>query len=902
MTPVSAVVGFGSLGVGVYDTPDDGRHNGRPIRSHGITYTHGLMAHAPSQIHYSLSGRFRLLNTQILTQEDVDCGDGVVFRVFLDGQEVYSSSPVYPSTPPETIQLDVAGANAMELVVDTRQTSDCDWAIWGDPTLISPEQVAQNYPTPTFRPSPTPNPNMPCGQQAPEALFVFLACDDVRRIRSEILNNPATAAEWHILRAGVDEFLADLPRAYSPSDDAAWMWLDFMPRNIALAYLVSGDPRYARALSELLGVVVDGTPPAAPEVGQPQSGLTIPPGVFTSSYISLLFAYITVREAPLFDEEARSVHDAYFMEQARRLEAWSAWVASYPNDIWNQFVQADAAIATIALTFPDDPRSPSLYARAQRRMQDRIANWYDADGGWREYADNYSPLVLQSLLLYAETEFHAGRNVYGLDSGGRSLHTLCQWYLQVMTPDGVLPAMGDGHWLQSLDPGLLRLCAMRTADPTLTFAFDRYSYGWDHFPSRDYRLTYLFDTIAWSDAATPAREPDWSSVLLPDSGLAVLRSGWSPDSQYVLLEFAEDGLDHPLHQHQSFGNIVLYDGGAWILENGYRGRTEEEYWRAVSTADHSTLTLDDTTQTNMRARRTFFASPGTVAMVSATSQTYPSLTHTRTVLWSESWHQWVVVDDAALSPPSGGHTLQLRWYVSLPDARHRLRDDHTEEPEAANWSFTRTWGTRGTLAIDMLPGAPASFSPISRIYLDAWEGRATGVEMEVSPSSWPARLVSVLTSNLAEGVPVSSILRTDTEGATLVSSQRAEAHYDWILPRVSSSPAQVGSYTVTGHAACRESNGDMTAGYCLLGGTWLELDQTPLVSAPAPISIQVDLFHSLIYVDAPYASTVALFWPSDVAAVEDELGTPSTFSVSGSILSLQVAQGTHAYTVRGPSQ
>lgn len=207
------------------------------------------------------------------------------------------------------------------------------------------------------------------------------------------------------------------------------------------------------------------------------------------------------------------------------------------------------------MTIPEDVRSTSLYARAMRRLQLRIANWFDADGGWREYADNYSPLVLQSLLLYAETEFQRGQDIYHLDFGANTIPDICQWFVRVLPPDGVLPAIGDGHWLQSLDPGLLRLCGIRSSDPTLVFGFERYSYGREHFPSRNYYLTYLFDTIAWSDSSLASQHPAWTSDLLSGSGLAVLRSGWHAEAQYLLLEFTDDGVGG--HHHQSFGNVVL---------------------------------------------------------------------------------------------------------------------------------------------------------------------------------------------------------------------------------------------------------------------------------------------------------------------------------------------------------
>jgi hypothetical protein len=264
--------------------------------------------------------------------------------------------------------------------------------------------------------------------------------------------------------------------------------------------------------------------------------------------------------------------------------------------MWNQFIQADASIATIALALPDDPSSPGLLDRARRRLEARIANWYDADGGYREYADNYSPLVLQALLLWAETEFHASNDVYARSYQGVTLHRMCQWYLNVMTPQGLLPAINDGH--PPLQAGLLRLCAIRTDDPMLTYAFERYSDGLDLHGDYDFILSAAFDTIAWSASDLPLSEPTWASALLPDSGLAVLRSSWHTDAQYMLLDFTDDGLDHHMI-YQAFGNINLRARGFSIW-----------YWANTARMTVALLRILNLTRTNYpRMMRASCSSP-----------------------------------------------------------------------------------------------------------------------------------------------------------------------------------------------------------------------------------------------------------------------------------------------------
>jgi hypothetical protein len=60
--------------------------------------------------------------------------------------------------------------------------------------------------------------------------------------------------------------------------------------------------------------------------------------------------------------------------------------------------------------------------------------------------------------------------------------------------------------------------------------------------------------------------------------------------------------------------------------------------------------------------------------------------------------------------------------------------------------------------------------------------------------------------------------------------------------------------------------------------------------------------HGLVYVDAPSELTVDLFWPLGVAEVNDEVGAPVAFSISGSVLLLHIQEGTHAYSIVAPPE
>jgi serine/threonine protein kinase len=139
LTPRRTTVGFERFSIGTYafDSAVDNVSRGDPIVLMGKHYNKGFYAHAPSSLIYDVEGKYRLLETVV--GKVLDCGDGVLFEIIGDGQALYQSelTPSYEFA--EIITLDIAGVNVLQLVAHPGPFSnrDCDWAIWGDPTLIN---------------------------------------------------------------------------------------------------------------------------------------------------------------------------------------------------------------------------------------------------------------------------------------------------------------------------------------------------------------------------------------------------------------------------------------------------------------------------------------------------------------------------------------------------------------------------------------------------------------------------------------------------------------------------------------------------------------------------------------------------------------------------------------------
>ncbi len=135
LEPEYKSVGFGELGEGVYSSSTDPIVKGETIAVSGKSYPHGLFAPAPSVIKYDLNGDYSSISGSILLHDGVQCGNGVLFSIKVDGTLKFASSVPKPGGYLKTYEVDLKNAQEIELIVSALDNEDCDWSIWGDPVL-----------------------------------------------------------------------------------------------------------------------------------------------------------------------------------------------------------------------------------------------------------------------------------------------------------------------------------------------------------------------------------------------------------------------------------------------------------------------------------------------------------------------------------------------------------------------------------------------------------------------------------------------------------------------------------------------------------------------------------------------------------------------------------------------
>ncbi|MEJ5340778.1 MAG: NPCBM/NEW2 domain-containing protein [Thermogutta sp.] len=115
----------------------DRNNRGGLLRVNRRVYIKGLGVYSASRLTYSLKKQFERFESE-LALDDLSQGAGsVVFRVLVDGQSRSVVGPVRGNENPRPIQVDVRGAERIDLVVEFSERADeLDYADWLNARLI----------------------------------------------------------------------------------------------------------------------------------------------------------------------------------------------------------------------------------------------------------------------------------------------------------------------------------------------------------------------------------------------------------------------------------------------------------------------------------------------------------------------------------------------------------------------------------------------------------------------------------------------------------------------------------------------------------------------------------------------------------------------------------------------
>lgn len=138
--------GWGVLGVGTAAHAPGIQPE--PLTIGDQTYTHGLGSHAPSEIVFLLDGQFLAFEVECgVHRQQFDAGT-VVFKVFVDDQEVFDSGVMRQTDPARKVSVPVKDASELRLVSENGGDGiTCDMANWVNPVLTPNPEASQQAKT-----------------------------------------------------------------------------------------------------------------------------------------------------------------------------------------------------------------------------------------------------------------------------------------------------------------------------------------------------------------------------------------------------------------------------------------------------------------------------------------------------------------------------------------------------------------------------------------------------------------------------------------------------------------------------------------------------------------------------------------------------------------------------------
>ena len=404
-----------------------------------------------------------------------------------------------------------------------------------------------------------------------------------------------------------------------PYDQVVYSWmhsdLAAFARDLGLAWRLTGNPLYAAGAADILRAYavryasydlhnIDGNPAGSAARVMAQ---TLDEAIWL---VPLAWAYDLVADSPALDDAARAAieHDL--------LRAAVATIRRNPSGISNWQSWHNAGIAAVGFALDD----PTLVAAALRDPANgfelQLAESVSADGFWYEGSWGYHFFALDALLYTAEMAQRAGYDAYG----DPALRGMLEAPVRFAMPDGSLPAFNDSGTSN-----------VRSQRRPYEAAWNRY--GDPLFAAPLSTTGRSRDALLWG-AATVADSGDlaFGSLLFPDAGYAVLRTGAGDDANYLALDYGPHG---GWHGHFDKLGFVLYARGTQLaIDPGTQSYAAPTHatWDKVTVA-HNTVVVDGTTQAEATGTlHRFAALPDLAAAAADAGDAYATATLERSLL------------------------------------------------------------------------------------------------------------------------------------------------------------------------------------------------------------------------------------------------------------------------------
>ncbi len=243
------------------------------------------------------------------------------------------------------------------------------------------------------------------------------------------------------------------------------------------------------------------------------------------------------------------------------------------------------SLAWAVRALPRHPETPRWEMQRRALGDDNWGNWQIEDatiynGVWLYSLLGYADALGEMPALFATPEWR----YYG------------QYYLNMMSPAGMVPDLGDAHWTSNWNHFLIffEAAAAALGDPGCKWAAETIAAKFVDFanPTSAGLGAMLLDAYRWGTDKVLAARPATPSMEVMDDLVGkkiVFRDGWSAAASYLLLNYRDEGdgglnfrdylrdtipveEEKMTHGHADENSLVLLMSGGSVLlhDGGYR--------------------------------------------------------------------------------------------------------------------------------------------------------------------------------------------------------------------------------------------------------------------------------------------------------------------------------------------
>lgn len=226
----------------------------------------------------------------------------------------------------------------------------------------------------------------------------------------------------------------------------------------------------------------------------------------------------------------------------------------------NWLVMEMNGLAHISMMFPFLSMAKSWRAQSFQSLEEELGRQVYPDGFQYELTTNYHNVIIINYQRLIETCTALGYEVP--DGIRKKLAPAIGFEAKLMMPDGTTPDLNDGHRYQ-----VSRLMTLRA------------------------RIAPENPMVRWLVRGDQTAAPKEKSLALAWSGFVVMRTGWTQDAVWALLDGGPFGR---AHQHEDKLNVLFYANGKLLLTEGGNYAYDASPMRSyvLDTASHNTVRVD----------------------------------------------------------------------------------------------------------------------------------------------------------------------------------------------------------------------------------------------------------------------------------------------------------------------